>query len=83
MRIKSRFVLITGGFLIAVVFYQIGRARQPDKTKKFYLDGPNPDSGKLKKNYFKYYFESLFVNFRLLGSRERSFWRLLNLTRLF
>ena len=48
MRIKSRFVLITGGFLIAVVFYQIGRARQPDKTKKFYLDGPNPDSGKFK-----------------------------------
>ena len=50
MRIKSRFVLITGGFLIAVVFYQIGRARQPDKTKKFYLDGPNPDSGKF--NFF-------------------------------
>ena len=48
MRIKSRFVLITGGFLIAAVFYQIGRARQPDKTKKFYLDGPNPDSGKFR-----------------------------------
>ena len=48
MRIKSRFVLITGGFLIAVVFYQIGRARQPDNTKKFYLDGPNPDSGKFR-----------------------------------
>lgn len=54
MRIKSRFVVITGGFLIAVVFYQIGRARQPDKTKKLYLDGPNPDSGRFR--YLKFLF---------------------------
>ena len=46
MRIKSRFVLITGVFLIAIVFYQLGRAGNPTNTTKFYLDGPNPDSGK-------------------------------------
>ena len=48
MRIKSRFVVITGGFFIAVVFYQIGRTRQPDHTKKYYLDGSNPDSGEFQ-----------------------------------
>ena len=64
MRIKSRFVLITGGFLIAVVFYQIGRARQPDKTKKFYLDGPNPDSGKLKKKSFQILFRIFICEFQ-------------------
>ena len=74
MRIKSRFVLTTGGFLIAIVFYQIGRARQPDNTKKFYLDGPNPDSGKFRNRIDPIeIFFYLFVNFRLLGSRERSF----------
>ena len=64
MRIKSRFVLITGGFLIAVVFYQIGRARQPDKTKKFYLDGPNPDSGKFKKFLFQILFRIFICEFQ-------------------
>ena len=64
MRIKSRFVLITGGFLIAVVFYQIGRARQPDKTKKFYLDGPNPDSGKFKIVLFQILFRILIGKFQ-------------------
>ena len=64
MRIKSRFVLITGGFLIAVVFYQIGRARQPDKTKKFYLDGPNPDSGKFKNVLFQILFRIVICEFQ-------------------
>ena len=64
MRIKSRFVLITGGFLIAVVFYQIGRARQPDKTKKFYLDGPNPDSGEFKNFVFQILFRIFICEFQ-------------------
>ena len=70
MRIKSRFVVITGGFFIAVVFYQIGRTRQLDNTKKFYLDGSNPDSGEfqiLNTSNLTFYL------FRLFGSRERSF----------
>ena len=74
MRIKSRFVLTTGGFLIAVVFYQIGRARHPDNTKKFYLDGPNPDSGKFRNTIVEpIEIICYLLFFRLLGSRKGSF----------
>ena len=68
MRIHCRFVILIGYVLISYVFYKIGRLKKDDSPKKYFLDGPNQDSGMLKIYIF-----SLIVYLRLSRSCQGNF----------